>query len=672
MPIPVPSLSAPLLPDRPAAALRLPRIESAPRIDGDISDPVWKTALRADGFVRYGGDGPVSERTEVWLATDGRSLYLAIHCHDARPDLIRASETQRGGAAVADDDHIQIRIDSQHTHRGYSTFTVNARGTQTEALEGGTGPNWLWSGSWRAATHRVADGWTCEVEIPWRLLRYPRGASGFAMAVLRRIARETNPVVWPPVPREGQTEASLAQFLPNFDAPPLPDNPPRPVLLPFVLNTVANGAGLRSRQGIDVKVPFSTTLTGVLALRPDFQTIENDVAQINFSYNEVRVRDFRPFFAEGAEFMPDVDLFYSRRITGVDDGLKLVGRSGNQTVGFVAAHNASGSADRTSAALRVDQAFSPLSRLGVAATADNRSGYASNRVARAFGEWGRMVGRRTVSLSGHQSMSWQGSERKGDASELALVVRDVPGRPVFRLKTTTLDADFVSDLGLLVDRNRRSWEGKVSQSYRYDRGPLELYVVEGTYSRAQRQTGGFFYESLLGTVYVQNRRGYGFNLGNLTQRRQQLVAGPRYNDRVDHVAVVWNRRNLFTPGGLAFDTGRQQGKRFRFVQVEQGVLVNAPLSLKVSHSVQTLGAAVTRQTILTGVYRLDEARAISCRLVSQNGTGNAANVAGQAGTNVYLAYGQRSRGGTDVFVLLGDPNAADTRSQLTVKLLRPY
>ncbi|MFM7320412.1 MAG: hypothetical protein ACKO5K_02670, partial [Armatimonadota bacterium] len=62
----------------------------------------------------------------------------------------------------------------------------------------------------------------------------------------------------------------------------------------------------------------------------------------------------------------------------------------------------------------------------------------------------------------------------------------------------------------------------------------------------------------------------------------------------------------------------------------------------------------------------------SLRLVSQDGTGNAANVGGQSGTNFYAAYGHRTRGGTDWFVVLGDPNASSTRTRLTVKFLRPF
>ncbi len=87
---------------------------------------------------------------------------------------------------------------------------------------------------------------------------------------------------------------------------------------------------------------------------------------------------------------------------------------------------------------------------------------------------------------------------------------------------------------------------------------------------------------------------------------------------------------------------------------------------------QVLGSITTRQTIITGTYRLDSLRTLSGRLVSQNGTGNLSAIGSQVGTNLYFAYEQRSRTkGIDMFVLLGDPNAANTTAGLTVKLTKP-
>ncbi len=657
----------PFTPDRPFPTV--PLLAESPRIDGDLGDRAWIGALRSGSFVRFGGDGAVEQATDAWVAMDRGHLFIAFRCHDTDVERIRVGETQRGGNLV-DDDHVEVRLDTQNTHQAHSVFQVNAAGIQSERIEGGTGSNWSWSGNWSAAVRRDSAGWSCEMRIPFSMLRYPKGARGFSLALLRRLGRETNPMVWPEIAREGQSEATLSRFLPRFESPKLPDRRPTPTILPYVLASAGDTG--RGRVGVDVKLPVSTTMTGVVALRPDFQTVENDVAQINFSYNELQVRDQRPFFAEGAEFMPDTDLFYSRRLAQVDQGLKLVGRNGNQTVGFIAANADSGSPDRTSAALRLEQAFTPLSRFGVAATTDQRAGSPLNRVGRAYGQWGTPMGRRTVSLSGSESTSWNDDRPAGGASDWQLSIRDVPGRPVFRYRRAALDADFISNLGLLIDRDRRSEEFRLGQGYRFDRGPIEIYNLETTYSRAHRRSGAFFYDGWLHTAYVQSWSGYGLNLGVFRQDRAQISGGVPFADRIDHAAVLWNRRNQFRNGGFAYDSGRQQGKRYSFRQIEQGVAIGRSLTLRASHAIQQLDSTRTRQSILTGTWRISEGDAVSLRLVSQNGTGNLANVGAQSGTNLYAAYGHRTRGGTDWFVVLGDPNAAATRTRVTVKLLRPY
>jgi hypothetical protein len=78
----------------------------------------------------------------------------------------------------------------------------------------------------------------------------------------------------------------------------------------------------------------------------------------------------------------------------------------------------------------------------------------------------------------------------------------------------------------------------------------------------------------------------------------------------------------------------------------------------------------TRQVIVTTTLRIDSERSISARLVGQNGTGNIANIAGQPGTNIYMAYSQRTRSGTDYFLIVGDPNMPNTRGQVTFKMAK--
>jgi hypothetical protein len=153
-----------------------------------------------------------------------------------------------------------------------------------------------------------------------------------------------------------------------------------------------------------------------------------------------------------------------------------------------------------------------------------------------------------------------------------------------------------------------------------------------------------------------------------SQRQQIPVSaenpvGLRFRDHTDSVGVTWNNKQLFQRGGIDYRWGRQADQNYRFVSLRQGILVLRPFSLQVGVSLQELGDRRDTQSVVTGTYRLNAERTLGTRLVAQNGN-----------SNVYFAFAQRARsaGGTDLFVLLGDPNSERTKAQVTMKLVRPF
>lgn len=646
-----------------------------PVIDGVIDDAAWKTATRARGFYRLGGTAPVTEQTEAWICADKKNLYVAFHCLDREPGKIRASETQRGSSAVYGDDHVSVDIDAQNSRRNYSSFLATARGTQRESLEGGTADNIAWAGDWKAAARLAKNGWTAELAIPFALLRYPRGTQSFGISLTRRLARETNPQVWPYVPPAGQT-GGRAPYMGDFSGFSPPFLAPRPTILPYLL--VTGGEGASVREGLDVKYPISTTITGVATLFPDFKTIEQDVARINFSYNEQFVNDRRPFFAEGADYLPNRDLFYSRRIEGVDEGIKIVGKQGATAVGLVGATaNGPGNKGRSSVAANFRRDLGLFSRVGLSLVADNRNGVENNRVGRVSGEYGWQTGATRFRFTGQHAQSFQAGTKKGGNDDVSFRIEAPPGKPRFRVSYIDIAPDFVTDLGFVPEKNRRGWTASAGQFNQFDKGWLEFYDLDLDLDTFQRHNGGFFRNEASGFVYVQSRHGEGINLGvNRANRRENDDNGIEtlFNDLVREVGVSWNNRTLFQRGGLGYEWGRQAGKPYTFVSAGQGFLVSRSLSFQVNLNRQNLGEEQTTQTIVTGTLRLSDTQTISGRLVQQSGVGgNGAQDEGVTrGANLYFAFAQRVRTGADLFLLVGDPNSPKTRGQVTLKLLRPY
>jgi len=68
-----------------AEPLRAPLIAGAPAIDGALDDAFWRTAFHAKGFCTRAG-APATAPTEMWIAHNGDTLFLAARCRRAAAD----------------------------------------------------------------------------------------------------------------------------------------------------------------------------------------------------------------------------------------------------------------------------------------------------------------------------------------------------------------------------------------------------------------------------------------------------------------------------------------------------------------------------------------------------------------------------------------------------------
>src|SRR5439155_9647552 len=99
-----------------------------------------------------------------------------------------------------------------------------------------------------------------------------------------------------------------------------------PRFMPYAL--VGAGGNLRNSTGIDIKYTAPNSITSLVTIRPDFQTIEDVIQTVDFSYNPRSLPDRRPFFTEGGGYFGDRMMFYSRNIGEIDAGAKSFGKIG--------------------------------------------------------------------------------------------------------------------------------------------------------------------------------------------------------------------------------------------------------------------------------------------------------------------------------------------------------
>ena len=95
--------------------------------------------------------------------------------------------------------------------------------------------------------------------------------------------------------------------------------------------------------GLDAKFVFKDSLVLDVALNPDFSQVESDQPQVTANQRfEVFFPEKRPFFLENARFFETpINLFFTRRISDPQFGIRLTGKKGPYTVAALLADDES-------------------------------------------------------------------------------------------------------------------------------------------------------------------------------------------------------------------------------------------------------------------------------------------------------------------------------------------
>jgi hypothetical protein len=622
-----------------------------PHIDGLLDDdPCWKTATHAVGFYRYLGTAPIVEQTEAWICADRNHLYVAFHCIEDHPELIKAQETLRNGD-ISNDDSVSIMIDSQNTHRSTSEFSVSARGTQTESLEGGTADNITWAGDWQAEVRRVKDGWTAEFAIPWALLRHPRNTHAMAIMLLRKLAREPSQEVWPYMSRDQQQHSIL--FMTAFTGIAPIDYPTRPILLPYVLGTA--GEGYAARYGMDVKYPLSTTMTGVLTLNPDFQDVEQQVTNIAFSYDPIYYNDNRPFFADSSAYLPYSDVFYSRAIGQIDEGAKVAGKQGGTTVDAIAT-NSSENGGRSDVVTNMTQEIGTLSDVHFAMAQDSQFGVPGTRVFKTEGVYGWQTGQTQYSFTANHMPSWVDNQMTGAKDYAGFSSSPPGGKPSVALDWNDIGPGFTNNIGYVPETNIKGEDYSVMQTNVFDTGKLDGYFAAINGSYYDQHTGGFFRKDINYYGFIDFREGWNLALSITPSSERQ-----QYHDHLNEITLNWAEHTLYAKGGIDETFGQQEDQRYSLLTIYQGLGLTKTVALSGNLSQALLGDSITTEAVLTGTYRLSFERSIGLRAVTLGHD-----------SNLFISFEQKARKGDDIYFLVGNPNSASTQGLITLKIVHPF
>ena len=195
------------------ATVRSVRLTGPWRLDGVLDEPIYAEVPPIDGFIQQLPEAgvPPTEETDAWVFHDENNLYVAARLWDSEPDGLIANEMQRDSFQLVNNDFFSVGLDTFYDRRNGVTFLVNAIGGFMDfAITDEDNPNMDWNAIWDVRTGRFDGGWTVEMEVPFKSLRFPAGVADVGPAP--RPQR-------PPQVRDLLSDPGADQCLPGADAP---------------------------------------------------------------------------------------------------------------------------------------------------------------------------------------------------------------------------------------------------------------------------------------------------------------------------------------------------------------------------------------------------------------------------------------------------------------------
>jgi hypothetical protein len=356
--------------------VRAVQIAEPPRLDGVLDDAVYRTVRPLDSFLQQEPQfgQPASEATEVWVLFDRDHLYVSARCRDSQPDRIVGNDMRRDGRNVTQNDNLSVVLDTFYDRRNGVEFLVNAVGGMMDSqITDERDVNRDWNAVWIAKSRRSDEGWTVEMAIPFRSLRYRAGGAQVWGLNIRRTVRWKNEFAYLSlVPRtqgaRGILKFSSAATLVGVEAPAASLNLD---VKPYAVTSVRADRSIDPEfrnevdpdAGVDIKYGLARGLTADLTFRTDFAQVEDDDQQVNLTRFSQFFPEKREFFLEGqgifafggvesgaaragTSLTPGVTntplVFFSRRIglsgnraIPIDVGGRVTGKAGRYTVGFL-------------------------------------------------------------------------------------------------------------------------------------------------------------------------------------------------------------------------------------------------------------------------------------------------------------------------------------------------
>lgn len=346
----------------PSFSFALARAPHPLALDPAVSDPVWQAGkVPGEGlWQNVTTRARASEDTTVYALYDDTNLYVAFDVQQREPIVATQSTNDVG---FGTDDFVAVGVDSSGSGSQAYFFESTPRGVRYQQ----SNENVRYRPEWQSAAAVSRTGWRAVMVIPLKVMRLRAGAV-WHVGFFRNVASRGEHLSWA-YDRTMQDDSAGnwpsfndLRFWPAATGIALKtSSESRPKARLEVYGLASSGGDRNVYQqadgtfqnqktrwyGADFSYPMTPTINFVGTVNPDFSNVEIDQQTIAPQEFARQLVEYRPFFAQGAQFVnpnpqgytnfnaPKNAIFYSPSVGPFDRGAKVEGTFGLQSFGVL-------------------------------------------------------------------------------------------------------------------------------------------------------------------------------------------------------------------------------------------------------------------------------------------------------------------------------------------------
>ncbi len=293
------------------ATLRAVRLTDALDMDGVLDEDVYATVPSFGDFIQQiplAGE-PSTERTEAWVFYDASHVYVAGRLWDSASEAQWVvNEMRRDSPTLFQNEYFSAVFDTFYDRRNAVGFMVNPIGGFSDVEIVDERPSSMdWNPVWTVRTGRFDGGWTVEMQIPFKSIRFRPGQTQlWGLQLGRHIRWKNERTYLTPVPISGGPGEMWVSAGSTLTGIEVPAGNRTFEIKPYAIGSLAtdvNAVPLVSNDGdgdfgVDVKYGLTQNLTADFTYNTDFAQVEVDEQQVNLTRFSLFFPEKREFFLE--------------------------------------------------------------------------------------------------------------------------------------------------------------------------------------------------------------------------------------------------------------------------------------------------------------------------------------------------------------------------------------